>query len=129
MRARFTRNTGTTGAAAASAAAANRAAPAIADDHGEMPPPRILTPRPDDVTGSYGAAAELWIATHLGDRLRPWQRLVLDRALEHRADGSLRWEQVLLTVSRQQGKTILERGLCGWRASSRATCSASRRRS
>jgi hypothetical protein len=85
-------------------------------DVGEMPPPRILTPVPSDVTGSYGELAEEWIAVHLGDRLRAWQRLVLERALEHRADGSLRWEQILLTVSRQQGKTILERGLCGWRA-------------
>jgi hypothetical protein len=83
-----------------------------------MPAPRIATPVPSDVTGSYGELAEEWIAVHLGDRLRPWQRYVLERALEHRQDGSLRWEQVLLTVSRQQGKTILERGLCGWRASS-----------
>jgi len=82
-----------------------------------MPPPRILTPRPSDVVGSYGEVCEDWIASCLGDRLRPWQRFVLDRALEHRADGSLRWPEVLLTVSRQSGKTVLERGLCGWRAS------------
>jgi hypothetical protein len=91
---------------------------ASSDDAGECPAPRILTPRPSDVTGSYGELAEVWIAVHLGDRLRPWQRFVLERALEHRADGSLRWEQVLLTVSRQTGKTILERGLCGWRGDS-----------
>lgn len=83
-----------------------------------MPAPRILTPTPPEVTGSYGADCEEWIAENLGDRLRPWQRFALERALEHRADGSLRWPEVLLTVSRQSGKTILLRGLCGWRASS-----------
>jgi hypothetical protein len=82
-----------------------------------MPPARIETPTPSDVTGTYGPLAEEWAAVHLGDRLRPWQRYSLGRALEHRADGSLRWGEVLLTVSRQSGKTVLERGLCGWRAS------------
>ena len=91
---------------------------------------RILTPRPPDVTGSYGAQAEEWIAGNLGDRLEPWQTFALDRMLEHRADGSLRWPEVLLTVSRQSGKTILLRGACAWRARPRVQgCSASRRRS
>jgi hypothetical protein len=83
-----------------------------------MPACRVETPVPGDVTGSYGPLAEEWIAVHLGDRLRPWQRYALNRALEHRADGSLRWSEVLLTVARQSGKTILLRGLCGWRGSS-----------
>jgi hypothetical protein len=51
----------------------------------------------------------------LHDELRPWQRYALDRILEHREDGSLRWRRVILTVSRQSGKSILSRGLCGWR--------------
>jgi hypothetical protein len=87
-------------------------------DPGEMPACRIETPTPADVTGTYGPEAEEWIAVNLGDRLRPWQRYVLGRALEHRADGSLRWGEVLLTVARQSGKTVLLRGLCGWRGSS-----------
>ena len=82
-----------------------------------MPEPRICTPTPRDVTGSYGAEAEDWAAVALGHRLRPWQRFVLRRALEHRRDGSLRWSNVLLTVSRQSGKTVLIPVLCGWRCS------------
>jgi hypothetical protein len=83
-----------------------------------MPEPRIATPTPSDVTGSYGAEAEDWAATALGYRLRPWQKYALRRALEHRADGSLRWPNVLLTVSRQSGKTVLIPTVSGWRCSS-----------
>jgi phage terminase large subunit-like protein len=46
---------------------------------------------------------------------RPWQAWALDRALEHRADGSLRWPVVVLSVSRQSGKSIIGRIVCGWR--------------
>ena len=77
--------------------------------------PRLETPRPADVVGSYGAEAAGWIARYLRDELRPWQRYALERILEHRADGSLRWRRVILTVSRQSGKSVLSRGLCGWR--------------
>ena len=81
----------------------------------ELVAPRLETPRPEDVTGSYGAESAAWIGRYLGDELRPWQRYALERVLEHRADGSLRWRRVILTVSRQSGKSILSRGLCGWR--------------
>jgi len=67
------------------------------------------------VTGSYGAEARGWIRQYLGNELRPWQAYALERILEHRADGSLRWRRVILTVSRQSGKSVLARGLCGWR--------------
>jgi phage terminase large subunit-like protein len=47
--------------------------------------------------------------------LRPWQRYVLDRALEVREDGELRWSTVVLSVARQQGKSVLLRGVAWWR--------------
>jgi hypothetical protein len=78
-------------------------------------PPRLETRRPSDVVGSYGAEAAGWIGRYLHDELRPWQRYALERILEHRADGSLRWRRIILTVSRQSGKSILSRGVCGWR--------------
>jgi hypothetical protein len=81
----------------------------------ELVPPRLETARPGDVVGSYGAEAAGWIARYLGDELRPWQRYALERLLEHREDGSLRWRRAVLTVSRQSGKSVLSRGLCGWR--------------
>ena len=87
-------------------------------DSVELVPPRLETRRPSDVTGSYGAEACEWIRVYLRDDLRPWQRHALERILEHREDGSLRWRRVILTVSRQSGKSILSRGLCGWRVCS-----------
>jgi hypothetical protein len=67
------------------------------------------------VTGSYGPEARGWIRQYLGNELRPWQAYALERVLEHREDGSLRWRRVIITVSRQSGKSVLARGLCGWR--------------
>jgi len=75
----------------------------------------MFTDRPDDVTGSYGGLACEWAARVLRVELRPWQRWALDRALEHRADGSLRWGAVILSVSRQSGKSVTGRAVCGWR--------------
>jgi len=77
--------------------------------------PRLYTERPRDVTGSYGGRACEWAEEVLHVEVRPWQRWALDRALEHRADGSLRWGVVLLSVSRQSGKSIVGRIVCGWR--------------
>jgi hypothetical protein len=86
-----------------------------AGDFGELVPARLETPRPSDVTGSYGAEARGWIREYLRSDLRPWQAYALERILEHRADGSLRWRRVIVTVSRQSGKSVLARGGCGWR--------------
>jgi len=99
----------------ASISPGNRQKTRARDDPVELVPPRLETPRPSDVVGSYGAEAAGWIERYLRDELRPWQRYALERILEHRADGSLRWRRVILTVSRQSGKSILSRGLCGWR--------------
>ena len=71
------------------------------------------------VAGSWGVEAADWIdgcgVLGPGNRLRPWQRYVLGRALETREDGRLRWPTVVLTVSRQQGKSVLLKGLAYWR--------------
>jgi hypothetical protein len=46
--------------------------------------------------------------------LLPWQEYVLGRALETRG-GKLRWRVVIVTVARQQGKSVLMRALSWWR--------------
>jgi len=76
-----------------------------------------VTPTPADVTGSYGPRAAAWAIDALETTLLPWQDWALGRILEHRADGSLRWRIVVLTVARQSGKSYLGRVGCGWRAS------------
>jgi hypothetical protein len=46
---------------------------------------------------------------------RWWAQLAAYRALEHDGDGRLLWETVVLTTSRQVGKSWLIRELCMWR--------------
>jgi phage terminase large subunit-like protein len=88
---------------------------AVSPETIELVPPRFETPRPSDVGSSYGADAAAWIRLYLGIELFPWQRYALERILERRDDGSLRWRRVILTVARQSGKSVLSRGLCSWR--------------
>jgi phage terminase large subunit-like protein len=66
--------------------------------------PRYATER----TGrqSLGRAAAR-VAKVLGQRLMPWQRQVVDTALEVGLDGRLVYRDVVLTVPRQQGKSYL----------------------
>jgi hypothetical protein len=47
--------------------------------------------------------------------LRPFQAYIVDRALEHDADGQLVWPVVISTVARQMGKSYLARAVCLWR--------------
>src|SRR4051794_29795491 len=54
------------------------------------------------------------IAAALGIELLPWQRLVLDVALEQ-ADDRLAWRNVVVSTPRQQGKSTLMFVLILWR--------------
>ena len=63
----------------------------------------------------YGAEALEWLEREAGIDLRWFQRLTLTRQLEHDADGLLVWLIVLLTTSRQVGKSVLLRGGATWR--------------
>jgi phage terminase large subunit-like protein len=67
--------------------------------------PRYATPRTSDRGTLGGAAAK--IARVLGSPLMPWQRQVLDVALETDSAGRLIYGDVVLTVPRQQGKSLL----------------------
>jgi len=51
-----------------------------------------------------------------GDGLRWHQWLIVQRALEYNEDGNLCWPLVLITMPRQQGKTVLLAELALWRA-------------
>jgi len=66
---------------------------------------------------SLGPEAIAWVngSGILGTyRLLPWQEYALTRALETR-QGRLRWRTVIITIGRQQGKSILARSVCWWR--------------
>ena len=63
------------------------------------------TPRRPDRATLGGAVAE--VAEALGTPLMPWQRHVVDVALELRPDGIPAYRQVTLSVPRQSGKSTL----------------------
>jgi phage terminase large subunit-like protein len=67
------------------------------------PPPSSATRRTDRLSHSAAAAAT---AKQVGFALLPWQRLVLDTALEHE-NGRLAYRTVTVSVPRQSGKTLL----------------------
>jgi hypothetical protein len=77
--------------------------------------PRFMTAPHPDAVGSYGAEALEWLKREAGINLRHFQQLTLTRQLEHDADGLLVWLIVLLTTSRQVGKSVLLRGGATWR--------------
>lgn len=75
---------------------------------------RWATPRTGRPTYGSDVAA---IAAALGTPLDPWQRQVVDTALEVDPDtGRLAYSEVWVLVPRQQGKTTLLLALAVWRA-------------
>lgn len=67
-------------------------------------PPRWATQRTDRRTLGPAVAA---VAAEWGHDLMPWQRQVLDVALEVDDDGELVYREVVVTVPRQSGKSSL----------------------
>lgn len=68
-------------------------------------PPLWATPRTSG-RPTYGPAVAK-LAAMLGTPLMPWQRLVLDVALEVMPDGTWAYRTIVVTVQRQAGKTTL----------------------
>lgn len=75
--------------------------------------PRLATARSNRDTRGPEVAR---IAEMLGTPFMPWQRQVVDTALEVDNDGQLVYREVCLTVPRQQGKSTLLVALMLWRA-------------
>ena len=75
--------------------------------------PRIETIVEGSV-GTHGPAVAKWAAKFLRVELMPWQRHVLDAQLAYDADG--RWcnSKSLVSVARQNGKTVALKALIGW---------------
>lgn len=80
----------------------------------DLVPPRFGTPRHHDRETLGHEVAE--VARRLGKPLMPWQRHVADVALEVDPEtGELWYEEVVVTVPRQCGKTYLILVLLVWR--------------
>ena len=77
------------------------------NDYMDLVPPRLESPPRKERTGSYAPEVAKIAKYHLGYDLRPWQMHVLDRALEHDENGDLLWSVVVVSCSRQSGKSVL----------------------
>ena len=67
-----------------------------------------------DRAGSHGAAVADWAERVLEVQLMPWQRHVLDAQLSYDAAGVWCNRMSLVSVARQNGKTVALKALVGW---------------
>jgi len=75
--------------------------------------PRIET-IVSNAVGSHGPDVATWSERVLGVELMPWQRHVLDGQLAYDADGKWCNPMSLVSVARQNGKTVALKALLGW---------------
>lgn len=78
------------------------------------PPLAMSGPHPMAV-GSYGHECLAWARTEFGLVPRWWQAVAICRQLEHDADGSLVWREILESGSRRIGKSTRLRVAACWR--------------
>ena len=69
---------------------------------------------PGGVEGSWGPDVADWATAELGVDLDRWQRRALNRALATDSTGKLVHRMYLVSTGRQNGKTVIVRGLIGW---------------
>jgi hypothetical protein len=74
--------------------------------------PRLVTAGLGGET--YGPLVAAWAQRHLQVDLMDWQRIALDGQLEHDAAGDLIRRESLVSVARQNGKTVSLAALAGW---------------
>jgi hypothetical protein len=76
--------------------------------------PALESPRSPLAVGSYGPLVTAWALRRLGLEHGPWQAYALNRLLECDANGDLLARIGLLSVARQNGKSVIVRSLVGW---------------
>lgn len=74
-----------------------------------------------DAAGSYGPEVADWAQRILGVELMPWQRHVLNGQLAVDAQGQFLNHVSLVSVARQNGKTVALKALLGWWLTQHAT--------
>jgi hypothetical protein len=77
--------------------------------------PRLMTAPHPRAVGSHGAQFVKWGEAWTGKKLRWFQKLIAYRMLEYDRDGHLVWEQIIVSMARQVGKSYLLRLLALWR--------------
>ena len=77
--------------------------------------PRLMTAPHPKAKGTYGPEFVRWAQIWTGKKLRWFQKLIAYRMLEHDRLGRLVWEQIIVSMARQVGKSYLLRLLALWR--------------
>ena len=87
-----------------------------AQDRAEIPhiPAALESPHSPLAVDSFGPRVVNWARRRLHLTLDPWQRYALYRILEHDADMQLLARLSLISVARQNGKSVIVRSLVGW---------------
>lgn len=79
-------------------------------------PPHYMSHRHPEAVGTYGERAAEWLEKNRDVKLRWWQRLCLDRALEYNENGELIWSEIIVSTPRQSGKSVwLREAILLWR--------------
>lgn len=76
--------------------------------------PLYETPEPRKWAGTYGKAVAAHYRAVFGITLDPWQRYAIDGLLRHDAKGSLLASSGLVSVARQNGKSVIVRAIVAW---------------
>lgn len=75
-------------------------------------PPRLISGLPTSAT--YGPEVAAIAEKYLGITLMPWQRLAVDGQLQHDDQGDYLYRRSLVSVARQNGKTVCLRSMILW---------------
>jgi len=76
--------------------------------------PALESPRSPLAVASYGPRVAAWTQRRLGITLGPWQDYAIGRLLECDSEGDLIARVGLLSVARQNGKSVIVRAIVGW---------------
>lgn len=76
--------------------------------------PALESPRSPLAVSSYGPLVTAWAKRRLQMEHGPWQVYAINRILECDANGDLIARRALISVARQNGKSVIVRSIVGW---------------
>lgn len=76
--------------------------------------PALETPRSPLAVASYGPLVTAWAKRRLNLEHDEWQAYAIGRMLEADSDGNLIAHKALISVARQNGKSVIVRSVVGW---------------
>ena len=87
--------------------------PEIGSDLNGLIQPALESPQSPLAAYSYGPLVANWSKRRLGIELGPWQKYAVNRVLEADTAGNLLARLALISVGRQNGKSVIVRAVVG----------------